>query len=75
MSLSFLQGILPWLGLLLPAAAMLCFVVGVSQAFKQPQIYRGNRVIEAANFLRRKLESICTGSSPLYICWRAQDGP
>jgi len=33
--------ILPWLGLLLPALAVLCFVVGVGRAFKQPQTYRG----------------------------------
>ena len=35
------QGVFPWLGLLLPAAALLCLVVGVSLAFKQPEIYRG----------------------------------
>lgn len=33
--------ILPWLGLLLPAAAVLCFVVGVRLAFMQPQTYQG----------------------------------
>jgi hypothetical protein len=35
------QGILPWLGLVLPAAAVGCFVVGVRRAFTQPEIYRG----------------------------------
>ena len=35
------QRILPWLGLVIPAAAVLCFVVGLLRAFKQPQIYRG----------------------------------
>jgi hypothetical protein len=35
------QGILPWLGLAVPAAAVGCFVVGVRRAFAQPEIYRG----------------------------------
>jgi hypothetical protein len=35
------QAILPWLALLLPAAAVLCFIVGLRRAFMQPQTYRG----------------------------------
>ncbi|HKF24124.1 MAG TPA: hypothetical protein VKE93_21305 [Candidatus Angelobacter sp.] len=35
------QGILPWLGLVVPAVAVACFVVGVRRAFAQPEIYRG----------------------------------
>jgi hypothetical protein len=35
------QGVLPWLGLVVPAAAVGCFVIGVRRAFAQPEIYRG----------------------------------
>jgi hypothetical protein len=49
--LKFAPGILPWLGLLLPAAAVFCFVVGVSRAFKQPQIYRGKTLGSILSFL------------------------
>jgi hypothetical protein len=35
------QGILPWLGLVVPAVAVGCFVIGVRRAFAQPDIYRG----------------------------------
>jgi|SRR5882724_11340274 len=49
--LKFAPGILPWLGLLLPAAAVLCLVVGVSRAFKQPQIYRGKTLGSILGFL------------------------
>jgi hypothetical protein len=35
------QQVLPWLGLVLPAAAAACFVVGLRRAFTQAQIYRG----------------------------------
>ena len=35
------QGVLPWLSLALPAAAVGLFVVGLRRAFAQPELYRG----------------------------------
>jgi hypothetical protein len=35
------QGILPWLSLIVPAAAVGCFVVGARRAFAQAELYRG----------------------------------
>jgi hypothetical protein len=36
-----LQTLLPWLSLLLPAVALVCFAVGLKRAFSQREIYRG----------------------------------
>ncbi len=40
-ALELAQRILPWLGLVVPAAAVGCFVVGLRRAVTQPQLYRG----------------------------------
>jgi hypothetical protein len=32
---------IPWLGLVLALAALVCAIVGVMRAFRQPQVYRG----------------------------------
>jgi hypothetical protein len=40
-ALSLPQQALPWLGLVVPAAAVACFAVGLRRAFAQAQIYRG----------------------------------
>lgn len=32
---------LPWISLVLPGIALVCFIVGLRRAFGQPQVYRG----------------------------------
>ncbi len=39
--LKLAQKTLPWLGLLLPVASVVCFVMALRRAFTQPQTYRG----------------------------------
>jgi hypothetical protein len=35
------QTLLPWVSLVLPGIALICFIVGLKRAFAQPSIYRG----------------------------------
>jgi hypothetical protein len=36
-----LETVLPWVSLLLPVIALVCFAIGLKRAFSQPEIYRG----------------------------------